>query len=198
MRRIIIPAGAMPAAEIEIPYSEQGEYTLFYAANRYIVVDSVGNCSTGIPDEMKLLEVLLTGKTGKHVIFAADEITGYEITDATEEDVLLFMRPKKLLEIASARWAEETAGISVNGLKIKTDRESQAMITGAALQEIDDPTYSCQWKTEGGFVTLVADEIKAVAKAVRAHVQACFDKEAVLIAQVEAVTTEEELNLIKW
>lgn len=104
----------------------------------------------------------------------------------------------KYQEIASARWQAETAGIAANGLKIKTDRESQAMITGAALQAIEDSTYSCQWKTEGGFVTLVADEIKAVARAVRAHVQACFDKEAVLIAQVEAVTTEEELNLIKW
>lgn len=199
MRKIIIPAGAMPAAEIEIPYSdEHGEYTLFYAANRYIIVCSIGSCSTGIPDEKKLLEVFLSGKTGKHVVFEASEIAGYEITNASEEDVLAFMRPKKLLEIAHGRWQAETAGITVNGLEIKTDRESNAMITGAALQAIDDPTYSCQWKTEGGFVTLVADEIKAVAKAVRAHVQACFDKEAVLIAQAEAVTTEEELNLIKW
>lgn len=116
----------------------------------------------------------------------------------TVEDKFANAKEAKKAEIAQARYNAEIAGITINGVSIKTDRESQGLITGAALQAIEDSTYSCQWKTEGGFVTLVADEIKAVAKAVRAHVQACFDKEAVLIAQVEAVTTEEELNLIKW
>lgn len=116
----------------------------------------------------------------------------------TVEDKFQQAKEAKKVEIAQARYNAEIAGVTINGLKIKTDRESQAMITGAALQAIEDSTYSCQWKTEGGFVTLVADEIKAVATAVRAHVQACFDKEAVLIAQVEAATTIEELGQIKW
>lgn len=199
MRKIIIPAGAMPAAEIEIPYSdEHGEYTLFYAANRYIIVCSIGSCSTGIPDEKKLLEVFLSGKTGKHVVFEASEIAGYEITNASEEDVLAFMRPKKLLEIAQGRWQAETAGITVNGLEIKTDRESQALITGAALQALQDPAYTCNWKTESGFVTLTAEQIQAVAVAVRQHVQACFDREAGLIRQIKNATTQAELEEIKW
>jgi len=198
MRKIIIPAGAMPAAEIEIPYSEHGEYTLFYAANRYIIVCSIGSCSTGIPDEKKLLEVFLSGKTGKHVVFEASEIAGYEITNASEEDVLAFMRPKKLLEIAHGRWQAETAGITVNGLEIKTDRESQAMITGAALQALQDSAYTCNWKTEAGFVPLTAEQIQAVAVAVREHVQGCFDREAVLIEQVKNATTQAELEEIQW
>jgi hypothetical protein len=46
---------------------------------------------------------------------------------------------------------------------------------------------------DGTFVPLDAQAITAVAMAVRAHVQACFDKEAELKAQIEAATTAEEL-----
>lgn len=108
------------------------------------------------------------------------------------------LKAAKKAEIAQARYNAEIAGVTINGVSIKTDRESQAMITGAALQAIDDPTYSCQWKTEAGFVSLTAEQIKGVAVAVRQHVQACFDREAGLIEQIEAATTIEELEQIKW
>ena len=88
-------------------------------------------------------------------------------------------------EIASRRYAAETAGIVVGGIPIKTDRESQALITGAALAAIQDPSYSCRWKTgTGDFITVDAATIIAVATAVRAHVQACFDQEAVELAEM--------------
>jgi hypothetical protein len=45
---------------------------------------------------------------------------------------------------------------------------------------------------DGAFVPLDAQAITAVAMAVRAHMQACFDREAVLKAQIEAATTAEE------
>jgi hypothetical protein len=45
------------------------------------------------------------------------------------------------------------------------------------------------WKiADGTFVALDAQAITAVAMAVRAHVQACFDREAVLKAEIEAAT----------
>lgn len=44
-----------------------------------------------------------------------------------------------------------------------------------------------RWKTASGeFVTLTAPQIIALALAVRAHVQACFDREADLAAQIRA------------
>ncbi|MFN4131277.1 MAG: DUF4376 domain-containing protein, partial [Paracoccaceae bacterium] len=56
-----------------------------------------------------------------------------------------------------------------------------ARITGAALQAVLDPAVTIRWKTPDGYVDLDAPTILALAQAVRAHVQACFDREAGLI-----------------
>ena len=114
------------------------------------------------------------------------------------ETPLSIARAKKLQKLAVARYAAEIAGMTMNGAHVRTDRESQAMITGAALQAVDDPTYACRWKTEDGFVELSAEQIKTVAKAVRAHVQAQFDHEAELAAQVAAAETVQAVEAIRW
>ena len=101
-------------------------------------------------------------------------------------------------KIAHARWAAETGGITLQGMTIRTDRESQALITGAALKAIQDAEYSCSWKTDGGFVELSAPQILAIADAVRAHVQSCFDHERALCALVDAAETMEALEEIAW
>lgn len=93
--------------------------------------------------------------------------------------------------IAARRYVAETAGITVNGMAIDTGRDSQALITGARLAGMDDPSYVCNWKTPGGFVQLDAETVKAIATTVRAHVQACFDREAVLLGMVEDGTYTE-------
>lgn len=90
--------------------------------------------------------------------------------------------------IAARRFDEETRGISINGMVVDTSRDSQALITGAALQATLDPTYTVRWKTGAGFVELNAEQIIGMATSVRAHVQACFDRESELIAAVNAGT----------
>ena len=97
-------------------------------------------------------------------------------------------------DMAAARFEAETSGID----GIKTDRESQALITGAALKAMQDSTYSCRWKTESGFVELTAPQILAIADAVRAHVQSCFDHESELVALVDAAETVEAVEAIVW
>lgn len=87
--------------------------------------------------------------------------------------------------IAARRYQEETSGITVAGAVVKTDRESQALITGAALAATIDPAYVCRWKSEQGFITLDAPAIIGVATAIRNHVQGCFDREADLVSAVE-------------
>jgi len=73
-------------------------------------------------------------------------------------------------------------GITLGGIGFATDDVSQHRIMGAALAALIDPEYSVQWKTPDGFVTLDAQTIIGAAQAVRAHVQACFDREAQLLA----------------
>ena len=100
----------------------------------------------------------------------------------------------KKAEIANARWHAETSG--VNG--IRTDRESQAMITGAALKALQDAEYVCSWKTDAGFVELSAPQVLAIADAVREHVQAQFDHERALLALIDAAETLEDLEAVAW
>lgn len=120
------------------------------------------------------------------------------ITDATAEDLLSVARTKKKAEIAAARYTEEIAGVSTSGSTIATDRESQALVTGAAFAASLDASYTLNWKTEDGFVLLNAAQVIAVAQAVRAHVQAAFDKEATLRGQIDMAETVEAVEAIAW
>lgn len=106
-------------------------------------------------------------------------------------------KTQKKSEIAAARYAAETSGTMANGVTIDTGRDSQALITGAALAAVIDSSYSLNWKTDAGFIHLTATEIIAVAQAVRAHVQSCFDREGELVAQADAAQNVEELEAIE-
>ncbi|MCY1557369.1 hypothetical protein D9M68_942160 [compost metagenome] len=62
-----------------------------------------------------------------------------------------------------------------------------------------DPQYSVNWKSaDGQFVALGGQQIIAVASAVRAHVQACFDREAVLLTELAAGTFTENMLEEGW
>jgi hypothetical protein len=114
------------------------------------------------------------------------------------ESPLTEAKAKKLAEIAAARYAEETGGITFSGMAIDTSRESQGLITGAALQATIDPAYMCRWKTAGRFVWLNAENVIAVAVAVREHVQGCFDKEAGLTSVIGSAETVEDVEAAAW
>ena len=101
---------------------------------------------------------------------------------------------RKKAAIAQARYNAEIAGIS----GIRTDRESQGLITGAALKAMQDNTYTCKWKGIDGFVELTAPQIIAIADLVRQHVQGCFDHEAELLPLIASAETEAELDAISW
>lgn len=137
-------------------------------------------------------------------VFPSDMQPGDRL--ATPEEIALHINGKPptldearaaaLAALATRRWQAETAGITVNGMDIPTDRESQALITGAVAGTLIDPAQEVRWKTamqdEYGapiFVTLTAQAIQIVALAVRAHVQLCFDCEAVKSAQIAACAT---------
>ena len=101
-------------------------------------------------------------------------------------------------QIANRRWQAETAGVDLMGMRIDTGRDSQALITGATVQAMLDPAYSLRWKTPAGFVDLTAEQIIGVATAARAHVQACFDREAELLEALAAGTFTPEMLEEGW
>lgn len=97
--------------------------------------------------------------------------------------------------IAARRYQAETSGTTIEGMPIDTGRDSQGLITGAAVQAIIDPSYSLHWKTSAGFVDLTAQQVLGVASAVRAFVQACFNRESDLLdAVADGTITADLLN----
>lgn len=86
--------------------------------------------------------------------------------------------------VTAERYKRETAGIVAGGMPVDTDDRSKLLINGAALEAMIDPAYVMNWKTPAGFIELHAEQVIAVARAVRAHVQACFDREAELLQAV--------------
>lgn len=78
-------------------------------------------------------------------------------------------------------------GVMVSGFPVGTDDVTQSRLMGAAMSAMLDPDYSVAWKgSDGAFVTLSGAHVMMVAQAVRAHVQACFDREAALLADMSA------------
>lgn len=101
-------------------------------------------------------------------------------------------------QIAARRWQVETGGTTVEGVQVNTERDSQALLTGAAFAASIDPDYRIKWKAETGFVDLSAQQIIGVASAVRAFVQSCFDRESELLNEVKNGTIELSMLETGW
>lgn len=115
------------------------------------------------------------------------------------EQALEEVKTAKLAELAEARWREETGGLTLpDGTIIKTDRESQALLTGAAFSATLDPGTGIEWKGVNGWVTLTPAQVLEIAAAVRAHVQAAFSREKTLAGQVIACNEIEAVRAIVW
>ena len=100
--------------------------------------------------------------------------------------------------IAYRRWQAEVGGITLNGVHIDTDDRSKLLINGAALEATLDPEYVMQWKVGGGFVQLTGAQVIGIARALRAHVQACFDREAKLLAALADGTLTDDMLEQGW
>ena len=87
-------------------------------------------------------------------------------------------------QIAARRFQVETGGVTMEGVQINTERDSQSLLTGAAFAASLDPGYHIKWKAATGFVDLAGEHILGIASQVRAFVQACFNREAELLGAV--------------
>jgi len=102
---------------------------------------------------------------------------------------LAMLKQRLIQEIARVRYEKETGGISVNGVQVLTDRESQFTVSAAYARATSDPTATVRWKAVNGFVTLDAAAIIQTGAAVFNHVQTCFSREGELREQIEAAGT---------
>lgn len=107
--------------------------------------------------------------------------TDRHMTDAEQAAYDAIAKANVLPDLAAHRFAVETAGTTVNGIRFLTDRDSQVAIMGAMIMASSNPSYSVNWKTPDGFVTLTASQIIAAATTIANFVQKCFNTEAQLV-----------------
>lgn len=101
---------------------------------------------------------------------------------------------------AAKRYAVETGGFSAVGMGMPTDRDTQAKLTAAFLLAQAVPSTSFQWKTAGGFVTINASEIGAIAVAVGQFVQSAYAAEQVVDAAIAdgSITAPAQIDSADW
>ena len=192
----ILPANS---TESEPPSTQSGKTACWNGTKWELKVDHRGKTfwDTATQEKHKISEIGIAPKSDWTQKEPADEKAEWN----GEEWIIPFneLKERKYKEIAAARYNAEIAGITINGVLIKTDRETQAVLTAACLQAYIDSGYSLNWKTgDGTFVSLPAEKIMAFGTAVRAHVQGCFDREAELLPLIASARTQAELDTIEW
>lgn len=109
------------------------------------------------------------------------------------------LREEKWREIKTARERAEAQGVTVDGVVYDSDRASITNVIGAAVLAQANPTAIWQWTTaDNSVVALSASDVIALGTAIAAHVDWCHQRSRVLRAQIEAATTQAELDAIQW
>ena len=101
---------------------------------------------------------------------------------------------------AAKRYAVETGGVTVGGVAIPSDRDTQAKLTAAFLLAQVNPQATFQWKAGAGFVTLDAASVGQIAVAIGQFVQAAYATEAAVLAAITAgtITTTAQIDAAAW
>lgn len=173
------------------------------------------NLSEDIQAETETKAVVRNGKVVNLIAIAKGDtsfsLPGFEIVDIEPgvnpgDDFdpaapVKFSRPavakERLLQVLKdARKAYETGGVDFNGMRIATDRESQAMITGARSYLVENPSERIKFKSENGFVDVDKASVNIMGTVVARHVQTAFKMEAELMDKIAngEITTEEEIG----
>ena len=100
---------------------------------------------------------------------------------------------------AQLRYQREIAGVTLpNGVRIATDRDSQAKIQQAHTVLEKGWVTALDWKADSGWVSLDLASMTGIAQAVLAHVQSCFAAEKAVIAAIDAGTVTTGADVTAW
>lgn len=149
-----------------------------YPANWLNIASAEAKAAIGI------IEVQEQPRPDDTLYWVSDNGDGTFSAEPKDIDTLRAMWRDKL---KARRDIAQFGGMSLNGLTLQTDIDSQTKYVGAAVAAMLDGAYTVQWKTgDGTFVELSAGQIIGISQAVREHVQHCYDNEAVLAAEIES------------
>jgi hypothetical protein len=149
------------------------------------------------PETQKLVELpLAEWVIGEGVVgpqFAIETLTAGEVANRFTQ-----AKTAKRADLANIRWQHETGGISVDGLAVPTDRETQTIVDRLVKAYDDgDLTDPISFKRgEGDWLTIDADTARIIKRLGAQHVQACFARECVLDGEIAAAQDRAALDAI--
>lgn len=133
----------------------------------------------------------LTGPT--YVVEATRVIERYTVANKT----LAERKAEMLIALADKRWQVETGGVTLGGLTIPTDRDTQSIVDRAVKGFADgDITGLVDFKTAAGFVQIDEATMRAIKAAGAQHIQACFTREKNLTAAINGAATHAALDAV--
>jgi hypothetical protein len=133
-----------------------------------------------------------TTKDEKVVTDVGNISEGYALGNLSPEPITL---EQKLSELANHRFQVETSNITIAGIQIKTDRESQSMINSAFTALSSGMIESTDWKGVDGWTSVTLEQLTPLATAVALHVADCFRKERVASGIIKELS-EGEIQVI--
>lgn len=101
------------------------------------------------------------------------------------EKTLQTIQSEMLQRLADYRFVCETQGLDLeSGLRILTDRESQSQLCNAYTTVKTGLIPDTDWKCRNGWQVVTLAEIEPIAKAMAAHVRACFRAEREVATEI--------------
>lgn len=159
------------------------------ATNSYVAADDAGytqwlsafNRPTPILNEAELWEVLSTYAPGYLPAWLFDG------TSFVQPAPGAYTKAQLKAYTASARYDREIRGITVGGVAVLTDRQSQSMVSNAFSYLSKAPAgTTADYKGASGWVSLTAAQLEPIALAVGTHVQACFSAERLVGEEIDS------------
>lgn len=140
-------------------------------------------------------------KDGEIVSKGAQPSEGHVFNYATEQwelDIDL-ARSKKWKAIKIERQMRELSTFEWNTHTFQCDQASQMRIQSAVQAAIIDDGLNMVWTlADNTTQTFSAAEIKQIGQALANHVNTCHERGRILRAEIQAATTQEELEAITW
>lgn len=146
------------------------------------------------PDMVQCLE------TGTYIPRSHGLWQGYEQFLADGGVPLPLVMPRTLDEIkldlvtaaTAQRWARETGGVELGGVRVGTTLDDQNRISGVLSAIALGGLEAVDFKAASGWVRLTAAQLQGIAQAISGHVQACFSAERAHHEAIAAIDTLEQ------
>ena len=130
-----------------------------------------------------------TQNLGDPVVAVAQDGQSASAAYSPADKPLADVKAARLAALATKRWEAECGGVAVGGTLIATDDRSKTLLSGKYRTAEKNPDATHRWKGAGGEIALTSAQVIAIGDAVSAHVQACFDHELDLMAEIGAAET---------